>query len=131
MLSKFEIQGVHVTLDDNLRKYVTKKIGGLDHYLSRHNRASAHGEVFLKEGKSKNNTRCTCEVNLYLPHETINIKESAYNMYAAVDITEAKLKQQLQKYKDLHQNGKTHRHLFGRFRRRFVSTGKTRGYFAD
>lgn len=120
MLGKFEIQGIHFTVDENLHKYVTKKIGGLDRYLSKHNRASAHGEVFLKEGKMKNNNRCTCEVNIYLPHETINIKESAYNMYAAVDITEVKLKQRLQKYKDLHQNGKTHRHLFARLRRRLV-----------
>jgi len=118
MLQKFEIQGVHYTIDDNLRKYVTKKIGGLDRYLSRHNRTSAHAEVFLKEGKAKNNTHSTCEVTLYLPHETISLKESAFNMYAAVDIVEAKLKQQLQRYKDLHQNGKKQRHLFARFRRR-------------
>lgn len=120
MLSKFEIHGVHITVDDNLRKYVTKKIGGLDRYLSKHNRESAHGEVYLKEGKAKNNTRCTCEVNIYVPHETINIQESAHNMYAAIDIAEVKIKQRLQKYKNLHQNGKMHRHLFARLRRRLV-----------
>jgi ribosome-associated translation inhibitor RaiA len=38
-------------------------------------------------------------------------------MYAAIDIVEAKLRQQLQKYKDLHTSGKNRRHLFGRFRR--------------
>ena len=118
MLQKFEIQGVHITVDDSLHKYVTKKIGGLDRYLSKHNRLSVHAEVLLKEGKAKNNTHCTCEVTMYLPHETINIKESAFNMFAAVDIVETKLKQQLQKYKDLHENGKTHRHLMARFLRR-------------
>jgi ribosomal subunit interface protein len=118
MLQKFEIQGVHTTVDDNLRKYVNKKIGGLDHYLSRHNRQSAHAEVQLKEGKARNNTHCTCEVTLYLPHETINLKESAFNMYAAVDILEVKLKQRIKKYKDLHSNGKLSRHLFARLRRK-------------
>lgn len=117
MLQKFEIRGVHTTVDDSLRKYVNKKIGGLDRYLSRHQRQSAHAEVHLKEGKAKNNTHCTCEVTMHLPHETINLKESAYNMYAAVDIVEAKLKQQLKKYKDQHSNGKLTRHLFGRLRR--------------
>ena len=39
-------------------------------------------------------------------------------MYAAVDIVEAKLKQQLQKYKDRHGNGKTHRRLFARLHRK-------------
>lgn len=120
MFGKFEIQGVHTTVDDSLRKYVSRKIGGLDRYVSKHNRESAHGEVYLKEGPAKNNTHSTCEVNIYLPRETINLKESALNMYAAVDITEAKLKQQLKKYKDLHQTGKMHRHLFARLRRSIV-----------
>jgi len=35
MLKKFEIRGVHAVIDDNLRKYVTKKIGRLDKYMSR------------------------------------------------------------------------------------------------
>jgi len=118
MLQKFEVQGVHTEVDDSLRKYVNKKIGGLDRYLSKHNRQSAHGEVHLKESNAKNNAKRTCEVTLYLPHETIIVKESASNMYAAVDITEVKLKQQLQKYKDLHHSGKNQRHLFARLRRK-------------
>lgn len=117
MLQKFEIQGVHYDIDDNLRKYVTKKIGGLDKYLSKHNRASAHAEVHLKEAKAKNNANCSCEVTMHLPGETINVTERALNMYAAVDIMEAKLKQQLKKYKDLHGNGKLHRRLAARFHR--------------
>lgn len=118
MLQKFEIQGVHTVVDDKLRAYVIKKIGNLDKYISRHGRESAHAEVHLKEGKTKNNKHRTCEVTLHLPHQIIVIKESALNMYAAVDIAEAKLKVQLQKYKDLHSNGKTRRHLFARFNRK-------------
>jgi len=118
MIQKFEIQGEHTVVDEALRKYVTKKIGTLDRYLSRHNRQSAHAEVHLKENKKKkDNTHCICEVVLHLPHQTIVITEHALNMYAAVDIVEAKLKQQIQKYKDTHQTGKMQRHLFGRFRR--------------
>ncbi len=118
MLKKFEVQGVHVEVDERLKAHVNKKIGGLDRYIARHNRDSAHMEVHLKETKKKGNDHCRCEVTLHLPHQTIIIKESAVNMYAAVDIVEAKLKQQLQKYKDLHGNGKTQRHLIGRFRRK-------------
>lgn len=118
MLRKFEVQGVHTAVDEKLRAYVTKKIGGLDRYISRHSRESAHAEVHLKEGNTKSNNQRTCEVTMRLPHQTIVIKESALNMYAAVDIVEAKLKQQLQKYKELHGSGKTHRHLFARFRRK-------------
>jgi ribosomal subunit interface protein len=117
MLQKFVISGIHRTIDDNLRKYVTKKIGNLDRYMPRHLRESAHAEVHLKEAKKKNNDHCSCEVTVHMPQQTIVIKESALNMYAAVDIVEVKLKQQLQKYKDKHHNGKMHRHLFARFRR--------------
>jgi ribosomal subunit interface protein len=118
MLQKLEIQGVHATVDDKLRAYVTRKLGGLDRYISRHGRESAHMEVHLKENKkSKGSDHCRCEATLRLPQQTIIIKENALNMYAAVDIVEAKLKQAIQKYKDLHTNGKTHRHLFARFRR--------------
>jgi ribosome-associated translation inhibitor RaiA len=39
-------------------------------------------------------------------------------MYAAVDIVEAKLKHQIKKYKDKHESGKMHRHVFARLRRR-------------
>ncbi len=119
MLKKFEIQGVHTVVDDKLKAYVTKKIGGLDKYMSRHNRQSAHLEVHLKESKAKKGSdHCKCEVTLHMPHQTIIIKENALNMYAAVDIVEAKLKQQLQKYKDLHGSGKMHRHLFARWRKK-------------
>jgi ribosomal subunit interface protein len=118
MLQKFEIHAVHATLDDQLKAYVTRKIGNLDRYISKHARESAHADVHLKEVKSRQkNNRFTCEVTLHLPKQVIIVKESALNMYAAVDIVEAKLKQQLQKYKDLHSNGKLHRHLFGRLSR--------------
>lgn len=119
MLQKFEIQGVHTTVNDSLLKYVTRKIGGLDKYLSRHNRQSAHGTVILKEHASrKQHDHCVCEAVLRLPKQEIIIKESAMNMYAAVDIVEAKLKQQIKKYSETHGNGKLHRHLVARFRRR-------------
>ena len=117
MFQKFEIRGVHSTVDDNLRKYVERKIGKLDRYLSHHQQKSAHLEVILKESKAKDKKQCTCEVVLHLPKENIMLKESTLNMYAAVDIVEEKLKLQLKKYKDIHANGKLHRRLMARFAR--------------
>lgn len=118
MLQRFEIQGVHTTVNDSLRKYTTRKIGNIDRYLPKHSRESAHCEVSLSETKSKKNDHCVCEAVLHLPHQTIVVKEKALNMYAAVDIVETKLKQQIKKYKDLHENGKMHRRIVARFRRR-------------
>ncbi|HET7059772.1 MAG TPA: ribosome-associated translation inhibitor RaiA [Candidatus Saccharimonadales bacterium] len=118
MLQKFEVQGVHTTVDDSLRKYVNRKIGSLDRYLSKHDRQSAHGEVILRESKSKKTDHCSCEAILRLPQQTLVAKERAMNMYAAVDIVEAKLKQQIKKYKEKHESGKQRRHVFARFSRR-------------
>jgi ribosomal subunit interface protein len=96
---------------------VLKKIGHLDKYLPKKARLSAHAEVQLKESKAKDKNRCTCEVTLYLPKETINVKESTVNLYAAIDIVETKLKQRVQKYKDKHDSGRIHRRLIRKFKR--------------
>lgn len=117
MFQKFEIRAVHMTADNNLKKYVTKKIGHLDRYLSKHNQASAHAEISLKESKAKDKRQCTCEVTLYLPKETINVRETTINMYASVDIVEAKLKLQLKKYKDTHNISRLHRRFLARLSR--------------
>jgi ribosomal subunit interface protein len=118
MLEKFEISGVHADIDPSMHKYVTKMIGGLEKYIPSHSRKSAHVEVHLKESKAKDKNSCMCEVTIHLPGQIIIVKESALNMYAAVDIAEAKLKIQLKKYKDMHANGKSRRHLMARFLRK-------------
>jgi len=116
MIEKMEITGVHMEVDRKLREYVTKKIGKLDHYMPRHARPSAHAEVFLKEAKIKTKKECTCEVVMYLPKGTITTKESTMNIYAAVDIVEAKLKNQLRKYKETHDPQRLHRRLMNKLR---------------
>jgi ribosomal subunit interface protein len=120
MIGRLEITGVHSKVDDKLRKYVTKKVGGLDRYLSRHSRASAHAEVKLKESKSKDKNRYSCEVILHLPHEVFRTEEHTVNMYAAVDIVEAKLKTRLKKYKATHDRPKLHRRVLAQFKRRVL-----------
>lgn len=118
MISKFEIAGVHADLNEDLRKYVEKKIGKLDKYLPKKSRESAHAEVKLKDEKAKNKKQYTCEVILHLPHETITSRESTLNMFAAVDIVEAKLKNQLKTYKNKHSVARIHRKLLAKIRGR-------------
>lgn len=117
MIEKLEISTQHTTLTPELKKYIEKKIGKLDRYVSRHARQSVHAEVKLKESKAKNKQQCTCGVILYLPKEVLDASETTINMFAAVDIVETKLKQQLKKYKDIHtDNGKLHRRLLKHIR---------------
>ena len=115
MIEHFEISGHHTVVTDDLRKYVSKKIGKLDKYMSVHTRQSAHAEVKLSESKAKDKKQNICEVILHLPHETIAIKEATINMFAAVDIVEAKLKNQLKKYKETHGNPRLYRRIMARW----------------
>jgi putative sigma-54 modulation protein len=116
MIQKLEVNGVHMDVDRKLHDYVVKKVGKLDHFMPRHARESAHAEIFLKEVMIKKKKECICEVVLYLPKETITIAESTMNIYAAVDIVEAKLRNRIKKYKELHSSLRIHRRVLSRLR---------------
>lgn len=116
MIKKLEIDGVHMTVGDDLRKYVHKKIGKLEKYVPRNARQSLHVEIKLKEGKSKTRNERTCEAIVHLPHEVITVSETTINIFAAVDIVEQKLKNLLHKYKELHGDPKLRRRLIARLK---------------
>lgn len=119
MIQKLEIDGVHVELNEDIKKYTRKKIGKLDQYMGKHARKSAHAEVKLIEEKIKTRKQCTCEVIMRLPQETITVKETTLNMFAAVDIVETKFKNLLKKYKDTHEGGfRLHRKVLAKIKRR-------------
>jgi len=118
MINKLEVVSVHSNSDKSLDKYVNKKIGQLDRYIPRKSRESVHVTVRLKDSKAKNKNNFTCEVVMHLPHETIDVRESTINMYAAIDIVEAKLRQQLIKYKEMHTDPKLYRRLYSRVARK-------------
>ena len=109
MIQNIIISGVHFDVDDDLKKYVQKKIGNLDRFLSRHVRESLKIEVRLKESKAKDKKTHTCEITLHLPHDVIVTTESTINVYAAVDIAETKIRNQLVKYKTENSHSKIRR----------------------
>lgn len=121
MIKKLEINGVHMNVGNDLKKYVNKKIGNLEKYVPRSARESLHVEVKLKEGKIKTKVERTCEVIMHLPQEVITVSETTINMFAAVDIVEEKLKNLLHKYKELHDVPKLHRRLLARLKRQPTS----------
>jgi ribosomal subunit interface protein len=103
-------------VDDNLTKYIGRKIGRLDKYIPEVNRDSVHALVTLKEINARDKNERLCEVVLYVPQETLTVKEATVNMYAAIDIVEAKLRQQLRKYKSLHANSRLHQRLIAKLK---------------
>jgi putative sigma-54 modulation protein len=113
-----EITGIHFTASDRLKAYVEKKMHSLDKYIARAGRDVVLVKVRLIESKAADKKEYTCEVHMTLPHDVIEAKDSTLNMFAAVDIVEAKLKTQLKKYKELHHNPKLHQRLMTRFKHR-------------
>lgn len=103
-------------IDEDLAKYVEKKIGKLDRHIKRDHRAEARADVKLKESTGKDGKKCTAEVILHIPGTKLTASESTMNMYAAVDIVENKLQNQLKREKekkdlakDKHLNSKARR----------------------
>lgn len=97
---QLEIKSVRFDLDERIKKYVGKKIGRLDRYVPKRARNGIKGKVILKEDDGKSKNRFTCDAVIILPHGTITAEEATVNMFAAVDIVEAKLKAQCLKYKE-------------------------------
>lgn len=120
MIKKLEITGVHMKVDDKLKTYATRKIGRLDRFIPRKAREAAHAEILIKDNpqQKKSKKEYTCEVILRLPGDTITVSEATMNAFAAVDIVENKLKNQLKKYKETHGVKRLHRRALARFRRR-------------
>ncbi|HEX9153755.1 MAG TPA: ribosome-associated translation inhibitor RaiA [Candidatus Saccharimonadales bacterium] len=116
MIKRLDISGVHMDVGADLKKYVDKKIGRLDRYIPKSSRSSVLAEVKLKESKAKDKNERTCEIILRLPQETLAVKETTINIYAAIDIAETKLRHQLKRYKDLHVSPRLHQRVLSRFK---------------
>lgn len=109
MIQKIAITSTHYEATDDIKKYINKKIGKLDRFAPKHARKSLHAEVKLRERKTKSD-KYECEVILHVPDHQITAKTDTVNMFAAVDIVEKKLKNQLKKYKGTHGGDKQDHH---------------------
>lgn len=118
MIKAINITGVRYTPDELTKRYVRKKIGSLDRYLSRHTRKSATVDIKLKEVNRAHGNKYECDVIMHLPEQTITAKDSTLNMLAAVDIVEEKMRSQLKKYHDTRKDHRGRHDLLGRLKRR-------------
>lgn len=122
MISNIDTAGINLDLNNDIKKYISKKIGRLDKYLPRHARKSARADVKVRQTNNRLGNKYECEVILHLPEKQIAAKESTMNMFAAVDIVEQKLKNQIIKYKQEHIAHLKHVHpnILRRLRARFL-----------
>ncbi len=121
MIQSIAITGVKYDIDDNTKKYISRKIGRLDRFLPRHARKSVSAEVKLREVNRDHGNKYEAEIILHVPDKQLTAKDSTLNMLAAVDIVEAKIVAQLNKYKELHigHTGKT-RSVLSKFKRSYA-----------
>lgn len=120
MIEHIDITGVRYTPDEPIKKYVTKKIGKLDRFLPRHARKTLKAEVVLKEVNRAQGNKYECDVKLTVPGKSLNAADSTMNMFAAVDIVEKKLSEQLRKYKETNAPAKGWRAKVARLKQRIV-----------
>lgn len=99
---KLHITSKHYDLSPKVIAYVERKIGRLDRYLPTEARGNT-GTVILEVDESgREDNRYVCEAQIELPGPNAQAREATLNIYAAIDIVEAKLKVQVRKYKDKH-----------------------------
>ena len=100
MIKNIQISGIRYELTDQTKKYVLKKVGRLDRYLPRHARKSASAEVVLRQVDKPKGNKYEAEIILNVPDKQMVAKDTTMNVLAAIDIAEAKILNQVQKYKD-------------------------------
>ena len=120
MIEAIDITGVKYELDDATKKYVTKKIGRLDRYLPKHARKSVAASVKIKQVNRDNGNKYEAEVILSVPDKVLTAKDSTVNALAALDIVEAKLINQLRKYKQTTIPHVGRRGVLARFKRSYA-----------
>lgn len=118
MIASIDITGVKYNAGDQVQKYVLKRIAKLDRYLPRHARRSVTADVKLKQVNRDHGNKYEAEVILNVPDKRLTAKDSTVNMFAAIDIVEAKLINQLRKYKEASVAHVGNRKLLGRTKRR-------------
>jgi putative sigma-54 modulation protein len=120
MIEAIDITGVKYDLDDATKKYVTKKIGRLDRYLPKHARKSVAASVKIKQVNRDYGNKYEAEVILSVPDKVLTAKDSTVNALAALDIVEAKLVNQLRKYKQTTMPHVGRRGVLARFKRSYA-----------
>ncbi len=100
MIEKMEISGNGYKVEEPFKKYAEKRIGKLDRYLPRSSKKDVVCKVIVSEiGKGKNG-KYEISAAMEIPGgKVIAAKDECSNVFAGVDLVEAKLTGQIRRYK--------------------------------
>ena len=100
MIEKIDISGNGYKVEDSFRKYVEKRIGKLDKYLPRGAKKDAVCKVVVTEiGKGKNDKYEISAAMELIGGKLLAARDECTNIFAGVDLVEAKLLGQIRRYK--------------------------------
>ncbi|OQA44322.1 MAG: putative sigma-54 modulation protein [Chloroflexi bacterium ADurb.Bin325] len=94
---QLSITGKNLEINDNLRKYVEKKIGRLDRYLP--NVIDGRVELMVDEGARAAEDRQIAQVTLRTKNAILRAEEASGDMFASVDAVFDKMQRQADRYK--------------------------------
>jgi len=91
------IKGKNLQITDQLRDYVTKKLGKLDHYLP--SIAEVRVELSMEDAKSSKD-RQVVQVTMRSNSTILRAEERSGDIFAAIDAVRDKLQRQIKRYKE-------------------------------
>lgn len=100
MIEKIDITGNGYKIEDGFKKYVDKRLGKLDRYLPRGSKKDVIVKVIVTEiGKGKTE-KYEISTALEIPGgKVIAARDECSNVFAGIDLVEAKLTGQIRRYK--------------------------------
>ena len=100
MIDKIEISGKDYKISDSFRKYAAKRIGKLDRYLPRANKKDVIAKIVVTEVDRAHGNKYDITAAMEIPGgKVITAKDECSNVFAGIDILEAKLKGQVRRFK--------------------------------
>lgn len=116
MIEKIEISGNGYKVDEPFRKYVEKRLGKLDRYLPRGAKKDVMMKVSVAEVSKNKSEKYAISVTMEMTGgKVITAKDECSNVFAGIDLVEAKLAGQIRRYKlevQPHRQKRSLRNLF-------------------
>ena len=100
MIEKIEISGNNYKVEEGVKNYAEKHISKLDRYLPRGSKKDIVAKILITEiGKTKGE-KYEISVAIDIPGgKVIAAKDECSNIFAGIDLVEAKLTGQIRRYK--------------------------------
>lgn len=100
MIEKIEMSGNGYKIDEPFKKYVEKRLGKLDRYLPRGAKKDVVMKVSVVEvGKNRSGKYDISATMETTGGKVLTAKDECTNVFAGVDLVEAKLTGQIRRYK--------------------------------